>query len=32
MNYYVHFTSSKTMLGIDQLRNHIMFEIVSGKV
>jgi hypothetical protein len=31
MNYYTHFTSCKTMLGIAELRKHIMFEILSDK-
>ena len=32
MNFYVHFTSSKHMTGIGELRNHIMFQTLSQRL
>ena len=28
-NFYIHFTSSLSLLGIEELRSHLMFEIVA---
>ena len=32
MSFYVHFTSSRTLDGIDSLRNHIMFQSLSHQI
>lgn len=30
MNYYVHYTSSQTLAGVEELRNHILFKVISN--
>ena len=32
MNFYTHFTSSANHTGVDELRNHLMFELMSRQI
>jgi hypothetical protein len=29
MNYYVHYTSSDKEMGVEELRNHVLFKILA---